>query len=773
MRKPSLVESYPHTKSLELVVYPVHVGLARGVPVKFQRTVAKLTGHPPFFRENSPPSCGIYSRLVGEEEKLRAREIGKVEMKVAPFLGVIDDNGNLVGRGFCVCYSIAFLVLVACTSGRWRRLCGEGWIGIVLALEDLDSVGLLRSREFIAGISRKQGKSKKRALGISFVSNFTWLVGQKLCNRSHPWTASQLIGSSAISGSHPSADTHWNAPGGLSLSDVEKKGLVDGQARELPTRSSLTDSQIMVEKIGESEESGPGSEGTKNGFLKESMTAGCASDLHRSGSLPVRGTVTSEHYANNLRRSLTYSEGAATEHFAASINNGPLDFSTVGGPEKRFEQPSPPAPPPSPPVTSGTVALTSTSIARKARSNWSCGSSCVPKEIVDHWDKLFLEAYRADVEVHTEDGGIVPVHSSVLASGSGVLRQILEDFADSPGPHCIPMYGVPYKAAKVFLRFLYSSRFEEEDMENFSTHLLVLAHAYCVPVLKRLCTQHYEMGVLNVENVIDILQLAMLCDAPRLHLLCYRLVLANFKTVSRTEAWKVMKTSNPQLEQELVEAVIESDYRKQEKSRKTEEDKVYEQLHDAMEALVHICKDGCRTIGPHDKVFDAQKKGDCQYPACKGLESLVRHFAGCKLKVSRGCVHCKRMWQLLELHSRMCEETACKVPLCGHFKYKIGQHQTKREETRWRLLVNKVLSAKRATSPFSLAAVSDLLLIHRYLSYIIRSRRKRIFWRHALTAGHLLKSKKDFGDMLRLASCTQQWSRGIPFPLLKKGSTST
>ena len=85
-----------------------------------------------------------------------------------------------------------------------------------------------------------------------------------------------------------------------------------------------------------------------------------------------------------------------------------------------------------------------------------------------------------------------------------------------------------------------------------------------------------------------------------------------------------------------------------------------------MEALVHICRDGCRTIGPHDKDLD-ENQGPCNFPACKGLESLVRHFAACKTRVPGGCVHCKRMWQLLELHSRMCSEPdICKVPLCRY-----------------------------------------------------------------------------------------------------------
>nr|KJB27761.1 hypothetical protein B456_005G008500 [Gossypium raimondii] len=55
------------------------------------------------------------------------------------------------------------------------------------------------------------------------------------------------------------------------------------------------------------------------------------------------------------------------------------------------------------------------------------------------------------------------------------------------------------------------------------------------------------------------------------------------------------------------------------------------------------------------------------------------------------------MWQLLELHSRMCNEPdSCKFPLCRHFKEKIEQ-QCKKDGTKWKLLVNKVIAAKNGS----------------------------------------------------------------------------
>lgn len=88
----------------------------------------------------------------------------------------------------------------------------------------------------------------------------------------------------------------------------------------------------------------------------------------------------------------------------------------------------------------------------------------------------------------------------------------------------------------------------------------MLAHSFSVTSLKKICIKLIlEQGWLTTENAIDVLQLARKCDAPRLSLFCVRLIVNDFKTVSSTEGWKVMKVSNPALEQELLESVVEAD----------------------------------------------------------------------------------------------------------------------------------------------------------------------------------------------------------------------
>lgn len=346
-------------------------------------------------------------------------------------------------------------------------------------------------------------------------------------------------------------------------------------------------------------------------------------------------------------------------------------------------------PPPPPPLPGP-----STSYSKRAVENRSSsairGYSCVSNTTKDSWDRLFDEGYRADVSIKTENGGIIYAHSSILGMASPVIRGMLKQSRKSRHRQSISILGVPHDAVRVFVRCLYSSRYEKEDMEDFALHLLVLSHVYVVPSLKQECERQFESGLLTTENVVDIFQLALLCDAPRLSVICHRMLINNYKSISATEAWMVMKGSHPVLEIRLRRFMTDENKRQTERIRKRNETKVYLQLCEAMEALVHICRDGCRTIGPHDKDFKPNQE-PCKFSACKGLELLVRHFAGCKLRVPGGCRHCKRMWQLLELHSRLCAHfDACGVPLCRNFKERTRK-QSKKEEAKWKLLVKNIL----------------------------------------------------------------------------------
>ncbi|KAK9061906.1 hypothetical protein SSX86_019090 [Deinandra increscens subsp. villosa] len=331
------------------------------------------------------------------------------------------------------------------------------------------------------------------------------------------------------------------------------------------------------------------------------------------------------------------------------------------------------------------------------------GQNCSISQARESWDRLFDEAYRADVEIHTDGDTIIYAHASILGIASPVFKSM---FKKSRSKHHISINGVPTEAVRIFTRFLYSSCYEEAQMEEHILSILVLSHAFAIPQLKHECEYQLEHKLLNMENVVDVFQLAVLCDAPRLRIICQRYVLMCFQAASTSAGWKVMKASHPHIEKKLLSSLKFEDYRRKEKMRKMNERKVYLELYEAMEALVHICRDGGRPSGEHNK-----DQEPCRYEANKGLESLLQHFCGCKLRVAGGCDHCKRMRQLLELHSRICANSdACRVPLCKKFKQRVMKESRKKkknkDEMKWKILVRKVMRTKSITGApyFTLAS---------------------------------------------------------------------
>lgn len=361
-----------------------------------------------------------------------------------------------------------------------------------------------------------------------------------------------------------------------------------------------------------------------------------------------------------------------------------------------------PVPPPlSSPTTSAIVNLRKCCSLDKNRPTLT-GRNCSISQVRESWDRLFDEGYKADVEIHTDSDTIIHAHASILGIASPVFKSM---FMNSTCKHHISINGVPSEAVRIFTRFLYSSCYEEAEMEEHILSLLVLSHAFAVPQLKQECEYQLEHKLLNMENVVDVFQLAVLCDAPRLSIICQRFVLACFKAAFSSGGWKAMRASHPHIEKKLIESLRFENHRQKEKMRKMNERKVYLELYEAMEALVRICRDRRRPTGE-----DNQEP--CRYEANKGLESLLQHFCGCKLRVLGGCPHCKRMKQLLELHSRICADSdVCRVPLCKRLKQKMTKEKKKKkknkDEMKWKILVRKIMRTKSITgAPYFTLALS-------------------------------------------------------------------
>lgn len=234
-------------------------------------------------------------------------------------------------------------------------------------------------------------------------------------------------------------------------------------------------------------------------------------------------------------------------------------------------------------------------------------------------------------------------------------------------------------------------------MEKYGMHLLVLSHAYQVRWLKKEC----EEGVaarLRAEVVVDVLKLAKLCDSPLLYQRCMRLVAKDFPSVTQSEAWRFVHKHDPLLEMEILQFLQDADQRKKRWIREMADQDMYQQLSEAIECLRHICIEGCTGVGPYDGEPPRRSKGPCSFHTCEGLQNLIRHFVTCGKKLSPGgCIHCKRMWLLFQLHSSICDQSSsCKVPLCKQFKSRMQMNG--KVDLTWKLLVKKVIAARVMSS---------------------------------------------------------------------------
>uniref|UniRef100_A0A7N0VBN5 Uncharacterized protein n=1 Tax=Kalanchoe fedtschenkoi TaxID=63787 RepID=A0A7N0VBN5_KALFE len=76
--------------------------------------------------------------------------------------------------------------------------------------------------------------------------------------------------------------------------------------------------------------------------------------------------------------------------------------------------------------------------------------------------------------------------------------------------------------------------------------LLALSHVFLIPRLKQKVTKRLAKTLIK-ENVLDVLELAKLCDAPDLSLICMKLIASHFKSVEKTEGWKILQDHDPWL----------------------------------------------------------------------------------------------------------------------------------------------------------------------------------------------------------------------------------
>ncbi|CAK7339773.1 unnamed protein product [Dovyalis caffra] len=85
----------------------------------------------------------------------------------------------------------------------------------------------------------------------------------------------------------------------------------------------------------------------------------------------------------------------------------------------------------------------------------------------------------------------------------------------------------------------------------------------------------------------------------------------------------------------------------------------------------------------------------CKYSSCRKMKGVFQHGMLCKTRASGGCILCKKMWYLLQLHARSCKESECYVPHCRDLRAFLCRHH-QQSDSRRRAAVIKMMRQRAA-----------------------------------------------------------------------------
>ncbi|CAM8877032.1 unnamed protein product [Rhodiola kirilowii] len=85
----------------------------------------------------------------------------------------------------------------------------------------------------------------------------------------------------------------------------------------------------------------------------------------------------------------------------------------------------------------------------------------------------------------------------------------------------------------------------------------------------------------------------------------------------------------------------------------------------------------------------------CLYSDCRKVRWLFRHGTQCTKRAIKGCVSCKKMWYLLRIHSRACQDSKCIVPRCSDLQMH-ARRLEQQSESRRRAVVTEMSMQRTA-----------------------------------------------------------------------------
>ena len=137
------------------------------------------------------------------------------------------------------------------------------------------------------------------------------------------------------------------------------------------------------------------------------------------------------------------------------------------------------------------------------------------------------------------DGKEIRCHRIFLGSRSGYFRRMFDERESAKDDSReIEINNVDVATLERMLKYIYT---DVIDLNNDNAaKLFAAADEFDIPALRQKCETHLRAN-LNVANVVDNLQLAMLHKSLRLKEDCFHFIAKNFAEVKATQAWSDLK----------------------------------------------------------------------------------------------------------------------------------------------------------------------------------------------------------------------------------------
>lgn len=169
--------------------------------------------------------------------------------------------------------------------------------------------------------------------------------------------------------------------------------------------------------------------------------------------------------------------------------------------------------------------------------------------------KIFTDDHSTSDICFVVNDQEIKAHKSIVSARSPVFAAMFSADMKEKLTHRVDIQGIEPNIFKAILLFLYTDQVQLTKANG--ADLLAAANQYSIPLLKARCEEYLYSQNLTTENCAERLILADLHNAPHLKRKAEDFIrLGRHKEVMKTEGWKKMKQSHPDLAFQVLENIL-------------------------------------------------------------------------------------------------------------------------------------------------------------------------------------------------------------------------